>query len=57
MNINPIPFGPPELHEHSGLCHVAQHLFVGCSGATVGLGLGLWVGGRWEVIMEEGEPT
>ena len=29
---NPIPVGPPELHERSGLCHVAQHLFVGCSG-------------------------
>ena len=52
----PILVGPPELHERPGLCHVAQHLFVGCSGVMVGLGLRVVFGGRWEVIIEEGEP-
>ena len=53
-SFNPIPTGPPELHERPGL--VAQHLFVGCSGGCGWLRFGIWGWGRREVIMKEGEP-
>ena len=51
-----IPARPPKLQFRPAMCHVSQHLFVGCSGVMVGLGWGFGAGGRWEVITEEGKP-
>ena len=32
--LTPIPTRQPELQKQAGLCHPAQHLFVGCSGGV-----------------------